>query len=257
MNPGKKAGVQSKKVLAAAGLATVALASAAYAQTAGNQYSVSGGTKTRGGTVAKPKAADLNFKFTLSDPAGNVPQVVKTYAIKVEGGKVNTSLIPGCKASAMDNAGTDDKCPKGSKVGSGKLTALIGKSGTAKADALSCSLPFGLYNSGGGKAALWIEAKPPACAVPVAQAVPATWTKSGTTAGLTFTVPDLLRHQVGLDLPVIDASADIGKIVKKRKGKSVGFLESTGCKDGKRDFSVTFTTEDGQSQTVDKTLSYC
>lgn len=249
--------MHSKKLLAAAGMVTVALASTAYAQTAGNQYSVSGGSKVRGGTVAKPKPADLNFKFSLADGAGNVPQVVKTYEIKVEGGKVNSSLIPGCKASFMDAAGTDDKCPKGSKIGTGKLTALIGKSGTPKADALSCNLPFGLYNSGGGKAALWIETAPPACAVPVAQAVPAKWTKSGTTAGLSFTVPDLLRHQVGLDLPVVEASANISKIVKKKKGKSVGFLESTGCKDGKRDFSVTFTTEDGLKQTVDKTLSYC
>jgi hypothetical protein len=249
--------VQSKKVLAAAGLASVALASAAYAQTAGNQYKVEGGTKTRGGTVAKPKPADLQFKFSLSDGAGNVPQVVKTYAITVEGGKVNSSLLPGCKASAMDAAASDDKCPKGSKVGTGKLTALIGKSGTPRGDALTCNLPFVLYNSGGGKAALWIETAPPACDVPVAQAVPATWTKKGTTAGLKFTVPDLLRHQVGLDLPVVEASANLSKIVKKKNGKSVGFMESTGCKDGKRDVSVTFTTEDGQSQTVDKTLNYC
>jgi hypothetical protein len=249
--------VHRKQLLAAAGLASVALASAAYAQTAGNQYQVSGGTKTRGGTVAKPKAADLSFKFSLTDAGGNVPQVVKTYAIKVEGGKVNTSLLPGCKASAMDTAGTDDKCPKGSRIGTGKLTALIGKTGTAKADATVCALPFVLYNSGGGKAALWIETQPPACPVPVAQSVPAHWTKSGTTAGLTFTVPDLLRHQVGLDLPVVEASADIGKIIRKKAGRSTGFLESTGCKDGKRDFSVTFTTEDGQSQTVSKTLNYC
>jgi hypothetical protein len=240
-------------MLAVAALATVGVASAAYAQAGGNQYTVEGGTKTRGGTVKKPKPAGLYFKFSLADAAGNVPQVVKTYTIKVEGGKVNTSLIPGCKASAMDAAESDDKCPKGSKVGTGKLTALIGKSGAPKDGATSCSLPFVLYNSGSGKAALWIEAKPPACPVGIAQSVPARWTKSGTTAGLTFTVPDLLRHQVGLDLPVVEASATIGKIVKKGKG----FMESTGCKDGKRDFSVTFTTEDGASQTVKKTLNYC
>jgi hypothetical protein len=249
--------VHRRTLLAATGLASVALATAAYAQTAGNQYEVSGGTKTRGGTVAKPKPADLKFTFALSDGAGNVPQVVKTYAIKVEGGKVNTALLPGCKASAMDDAASDKGCPKGSKIGSGKLTALIGKSGTPKDGATPCDLPFQLYNSGGGKAALWIEAKPPACPVPVAQSVPAHWTKEGTTAGLTFTVPDLLRHQVGLDLPVVAASATIGKIVKQKDGKPVGFLESTGCRDGKRDFSVTFTTEDGQKQTVSKTLSYC
>jgi hypothetical protein len=248
---------RTKKLLVAAVVAAVAVTSAAYAQTAGNRYTITGGTDTRGGTVARPKPADLRFTFGLDGPDGTVPQVVKTYAIKVEGGKVNTSLIPGCRATAMDAAGSDDGCPKGSKVGTGKLTALIGKTGAAKADALTCALPFVLYNSGGGRAALWIESKVPACPVAVAQAVPATWTKRGTTAGLKFTVPDLLRHQVGLDLPVVAASATIGKIIKRRDGRSVGFLESTGCRDGTRDFSVTFTTEDGRSQTVEKTLSYC
>ena len=108
----------------------------------------------------------------------------------------------------------------------------------------------------GGKAALWIKTEG-GCPVPIAQTVPAKWTQSGTTGGLTFTVPDLLRHQVGLDLPVVDAKATISKITKTVKGKKVGFLESTGCKDGKRDFSVQFTTDDGQSQTVKKTLAYC
>jgi hypothetical protein len=250
--------VQSKKLLAAATLASVALASAAYAQTTGgNQYTVGGGTATRGGTVAKPKAAGLNFTFSLSDAAGNVPAVVKTYEIKIEGGRVNPSLIPGCKASAMDAAESDAKCPKGSKIGTGKLKALIGKTGLPAAEAQSCTLPFGIYNSGGGKAALWIEAKPPACLVSIAQAVPATWTKKGTTAGLKFTVPGNLRHQAGLDLPVVQASATIKKITKKKNGRTVGFMESTGCKDGKRDVSVTFTTEDGTAQTVNKTLNYC
>jgi hypothetical protein len=102
-----------------------------------------------------------------------------------------------------------------------------------------------------------IKAGPPDCIAAVAQSVPATWTKSGTTAGLKFTVPDPLRHQLGLDLPVVKASATIKKITKKVKGKTVGYLSSTGCKDKKRDVSVVFTTEDGQSTTVKQTLNYC
>lgn len=247
-----------RKALAAIGLASVALAATAHAQaTGGNQYDVTGGTAARGGTAAKPKPADLKFTFKLSDPSGNVPKVVKTYEIKVEGGRVNSALVPACKGAAMDAAQSDAKCPKGSQIGSGTLTALIGQSGTPVAGALNCVLPFKIYNSGGGKATLWIVARQPACPVSLAQSVPASWTKSGTTAGLKFTVPDLLRHQLGLDLPVVSASATIKKITKTSHGKAQGFLESTGCKDHKRDFSVTFTTEDGQKQTVSKTLNYC
>jgi opacity protein-like surface antigen len=248
--------MQSKKLLAAAGFATVALASAAYAQsTTPNQYNVSGGTSIRGGTTAKPKAADLKFAFQLT--AGTtVPQVVKTYTIKVEGGRVNWRILPGCASAKMDAAASDASCPTAAKVGSGTLKALIGSTGAAVADAQTCTLPFKIYNSGGGKAALWIKTEG-GCPVPIAQSVPARWTQSGTTGGLTFTVPDLLRHQVGLDLPVVDAKATISKITKTVRGKKVGFLESTGCKDGKRDFSVQFTTDDGQSQTIKKTLPYC
>jgi hypothetical protein len=248
--------MRSKKLLATAGLATFALASAAYAQTtATNQYTVSGGTSARGGTAARPKPANLRFTFTLA-ANGVVPQVVKTYTIKVEGGRVNWSIVPGCSAARMDDAGTDAGCPAAAKVGSGTLKALIGATGQPVADAQDCTLPFKIYNSGGGRAALWIKTQG-GCPVPVAQTVPARWTRSGTTGGLTFTVPDLLRHQVGLDLPVVSASATIQKIVKTKKGKKVGFLESTGCKDGKRDFSVRFTTDDGTSQTISKTLDYC
>jgi hypothetical protein len=249
--------MQSKKLLAAAGLAAVALASTAYAQTttATNVYTVSGGTSTRGGTTAKPKPANLKFTFTLA-AGGVVPEVVKTYTIKVEGGRVNWSIVPGCSAAAMDKASSDASCPAASKVGSGTLKALIGSTGQPVDQTQGCTLPFKIYNSGGGKAALWIKTEGD-CPVPIAQTVPARWTKSGTTGGLTFTVPDLLRHQVGLDLPVVDASATIQKIVKTKKGKKVGFLESTGCKDGKRDFSVQFTTDDGKSQTISKTLNYC
>jgi hypothetical protein len=246
------------KALAGCGLAAAALATAAYAQTdAGNTYEVTGGTSTRGGTVAKPKPAGLEFTFKLSDPAGNVPQVVKTYDIVVEGGKVNPSLLPGCKGAAMDDAQSDAKCPKDALIGKGTLTALIGKTGTPASGALSCTIPFKIYNSGGGKAALWIVARQPACPVALSQSVPAKWTKHGTSAGLSFTVPDLLRHQIGLDIPVVGASATIKKITKKTKSGTKGFLESTGCKDGKRDFSVTFTTETGTKQKVEKTLPYC
>jgi hypothetical protein len=248
--------MRSKKLLVTAGLATVALTSAAYAQaTAPNQYTVTGSSSVRGGTAARPKAADLKFGFTLA--AGDtVPEVVKTYAIKVEGGRVNWRIVPTCAASKMDAATSDASCPAASKVGSGTLKALIGGTGQPVSGAQTCTLPFKIYNSGGGKAALWIKTAG-GCPVPVAQSVPAKWTKSGTTGGLTFTVPDLLRHQVGLDLPVVDAKATISKITKTVKGKKVGFLESTGCKDGKRDFSVQFTTDDGQSQTIKKTLPSC
>jgi len=248
------------RLLAVAVIAVLGIAAVAYAQDGGNTYTVNGGTTTRGGTAKKPKPAGLNFTFSLA-AGDNVPQVVQTYEIKVEGGKVNTDILPTCTPAKMDAAQTDSGCPAKAKIGSGTLTALVGNAGQPVSAATPCTLPFQIYNAGHNKAALWIKAGPPDCIAAVAEAVPATWTKSGNTAGLKFTVPDGLRHQLGLDLPVVKAAATIkkitGKLGKGKKAKKVGYLESIGCKDKKRDFSVVFTTEDGQSKTVKKTLPYC
>lgn len=252
--------MRKMRLLAVAVIAAFGITAVAYAQSSGNTYEVDGTTNIRGGTTKKPKPAGLSFTFSLA-ANGNVPQVVKTYEIKVEGGKVNTDILPACTPAKMDAAQSDSGCPSKAKIGTGELTALVGTSGTPESSATPCTLPFQIYNAGHNKAALWIKAGPPQCIAAVAQSVPATWTKSGTTAGLKFTVPDGLRHQLGLDLPVVKASATLkkitGKLGKGKKAKKVGYLESTGCKDKKRDFSVVFTTEDGQSQTVRKTLSYC
>ena len=79
----------------------------------------------------------------------------------------------------------------------------------------------------------------------------------GEFAGLKFTVPELLRHQVGLDITVTHAEATLSKIVKTVKGKKVGYIESTGCKDAKRDIVVTFTDETGASFPAQATLGKC
>jgi hypothetical protein len=49
----------------------------------------------------------------------------------------------------------------------------------------------------------------------------------------------------------------LSKIVKTVKGKKVGYVESTGCKDGQRDIVVTFTDETGASFPTQATLGRC
>jgi hypothetical protein len=130
------------------------------------------------------------------------------------------------------------------------------------AKAGDCTLALRVYNAGKNKAALWLEGgtgKPgiPACLAPIHQAIDAKWVaKDGGTA-LVFEVPETLRHQVGLDVPVISVTSKFSTITKKIKGKKRGYFESIGCADGKRTARGTFTDETGAATPITKDFGKC
>jgi hypothetical protein len=244
------------RLLVVAVIAVFGLATVAYAQSAAvNEYTVDGSVSAHGGSKQKPKPGGLKFSFTTS--AGDlVPNVIKTYKITFSGGKVNTQVAKACTAKQMDQAQSDSNCPKGSLIGTGQINNYVSTSGSPAAGATQCKLPLKIYNAGKNKAALWIKTGPPDCIAAVAQAIDAKWSVNSKGASLSFTVPDGLRHQLGLDLPVISTTSTIKKITKKIKGKTVGYLESVGCgKSKKRTITATFTDEGGRSETATKEIT--
>jgi hypothetical protein len=249
--------MRKMRLLAVAVVALLGLTAVAYAQSGANEYTVDGSVQANGGSKKKPKASGFKFAFTIKAPGDTIPMVVKTFNIGIEGTRVNTKVAPTCTAQAMDQNQSDSKCPKGSLIGTGTIGDAVGTSGNPFSSAVYCDLPVKIYNSGTNKAALWIKTGPPQCLAAVAQAIPATWKNSAKGSALIFTVPEGLRHQLGLDLAVTSASTSFKKITKKVKGKTVGYFESIGCKDKKRDITATFTDEAGASKTVKKTLSRC
>lgn len=246
------------RAVAAAATIAVAASAVAVAQTT-TTFDVGGSVTVTGGTKAKPKPGGLSFKFDVSDPSGNQTPPVQTYSIMYEGGRLNTGLLPACKADTLNAMSTPDTsaCPKGSKIGSGKLTALIGTTGQPTSTASSCQATLELFAAGKGHATLFVASKLASCPVALAQAIDMQYVTKGEFAGLKFTVPELLRHQIQLDITVIHAEATLNKIVKKKGKKKVGYIESTGCKDGKRDIVVTFTDETGASFPAQATLGKC
>jgi hypothetical protein len=249
--------VRITRVLVTTALAVIALAAVAVAQT--TTYSVGGTVTVKGGSKAKPKPGGLSFTFDVSEPSGNQTPPVQTYQIMYEGGRLNTTLLPGCKAATINALATPDTggCPSGSKIGSGKLDALIGSAGQPVPTASACKASLSLFNAGKGHATLFVSSELATCPVALRQAIDMQYVTKGDFAGLKFTVPELLRHQVGLDITVTHAEATLSKIVKTKKGKKVGYIESTGCKDGKRDMEVTFTDETGSSFPAKTTLGAC
>jgi hypothetical protein len=242
------------RLIAVAVIAVFGITAVAIAQQ--NQYEISG-TATSGGTKKKPKAAKLSFGFKTTEAAGNLPSVIRDYRILFEGGKVNSSKFKGCTAAQMDAAKTDEGCPAESKLGSGKIDSLIGSPGQAANTAAKCLADINIYNSGGGKAALWIKASPPACIATLAQAIPSTWVKEGNYSGLAFTVPESLRHQLGLDIAVVDVTTNLPGRTKKKGKKKLSFFEGVGCTDAQRELKVTFTDETGNAVTTQKNIGKC
>jgi hypothetical protein len=250
--------VRITRVLAATALAVLGMAVVATAQT--TTYDIGGTVSVKGGTKKRPKPGGLTFSFTVSDPSGNQTPPVQTYSIMYEGGRLNTELLPACPAAKINAPATPDTgvCPAGSKMGSGSLEALIGSAGQPVSTASACKAGLELFNGGKGHATLFVSSELATCPVALRQAIDMKYVTKGDFAGLEFTVPEMLRHQVMLDITVTHADAKLFTIVKKnKKGKKVGYIESTGCKDGTRDMTVTFTDEQGASFPATKTLGKC
>jgi hypothetical protein len=250
--------VRTIRVLAVTAIAVLGLTALAVAQST-TVFTVGGTVSVHGGSKAKPKPGGLSFKFDVSDPSGNQTPPVQTYAIMYEGGRLNTNLIPGCGAAKINAipTPTTDICPKGSKIGSGSLRALIGSAGQPASTASPCSASLELFNAGKGHATLFVSSELATCPVALRQAIDMQYVTKGDMAGLRFTVPEMLRHQVGLDITVIHADAKLSTIVVKKGKKKVGYIESTGCKDATRDLVVTFTDETGASFPAQTTLGQC
>jgi hypothetical protein len=249
--------VRITRVLVVTAIAVLGLAAFAVAQT--TQYTVGGSVTVTGGSKAKPKPGGLTFKFDVSDPSGNQTPPVQSYSIMYEGGRLNTALLPGCSATKINALATPstDICPKGSKIGGGKLTALIGAAGQPTSTSSSCQATLQLYAGGKGHATLFVSSELATCPVALRWAIDMQYVTSGVMAGLKFTVPDLLRHQAGLDITVVHAEAKLDKIVKKKGKKKIGYIESTGCKDATRDLVVTFTDETGAAFPAKTTVGKC
>jgi hypothetical protein len=248
--------VRKTRLLIATAVAVLSIAVVAMAQD--SPYTIGGTVSVKGGTKKKPKPGTLSFNFTVADPSGNQTPPVQTYAIMYEGGHINTNLIPGCTAAQINAANGDDSmCPAASKVGTGTLEALVGSAGQPTSAASKCSGKLTLYNSRSGHLALYVTSELATCPVALHQAIDMKYITKGELAGVEFTVPEELRHQVSLDITVTSAQAKFSTITKKKGNKKVGYIESTGCKDGKRDEVVTFTDESGAAFPVTKTLGTC
>lgn len=257
-----------KLVLVFAGV--LALAGAAVALAVTNTYRVTASTfPTSAGTTKKPVNVKLSFNYKVGEIDNQRPSPVKQYKIAFAGIRVNTAPFKACTAERIGAENSDAGCPSGSRVGSGNVQAYVGPHQNADGSPnnekpLFCYLKLTVYNAGNNHAALFLQgsqtATDPAkrCAADITAAIDAAFIRSSKGTTLQFTVPEALRHPIaGFDSAVFNTTSVINKVTKKVHGKTVGFFQSVGgCKSSKRNVTVTFVSESGQSSRA-QTFAKC
>ena len=246
-----------KKVVALTAMLTMAVAALAYAQAQTNTYSVSGSTSpTRAGTSKKPVNISVKFGYKVGEQSGNRPSPVKKYSIKFAGLRVNTAAFPKCSASTLESKGPKG-CASGSKVGSGFIKNATGAKDNPQDRSIECNAALSVYNAGNGKGVIYVAGSPSStdprtrCAIELAAPIPARYVRSnsGRDTALEFSVPQTLLHPLPtLDNAVTDVNSTISGKTRRYRGKSVSYFQSIGgCVRNRRNITVTFTPETGNS----------
>lgn len=239
--------------VAAIAAATLGAAAVAVAQQSPvNEYGVQADVApNRVGTKARPVPVGLRFDYTTTAAGRLRPSAVRRYTISFYGGHENGALFPACPATRINAAQSDEDCPAGSRIGAGSLHAVAGATSDPSDMSIACDIPITIYNGGRGRAAIYLLATQPSCAVTINQALDARYVPAfgGKGRGMQFEVPSNLLHPIpGLSIAVLDVRTTLPRKTRKVKGRTRGYFESTEpCVKGERFMEVTFVTESGQT----------
>lgn len=199
--------------------------------------------------VGTPIKLKIDTKF--QQPAGTT-YVLKSLNYQLPGGAsiyTNGKLFPSCSAAKLQAArGVLSKCPKGSKIGSGKAT------GTAVALDITSSGALTIFNGPGGKSlTMNINIIRPA-AINATFSAPLKKTKGKYGYKLTVSVPKSLQSILDGPIVVDRIQATTGATLTI-KGKKRGYIEAkaNACpKSGKLPIRGNFFFEDANTK-VDAT----
>jgi hypothetical protein len=237
------------------------------------------------GSLKRPIPTKLDFGYLVGDTENMRPFVIREYRIAVEGTRSYPAARPDCPfedatANVSDPSQLSAACRR-ANVGGGIIKNLAGASND-RSQKLPCDLELNLINISSGDPrfpktvrqikkrggiAIRIDGDPPACPIPVHEALAApfydTKIQRIPTSELRFTVPDTLAHPGGsLDNAVIEVTSAIKKLTGKvpvRGGlpqaaakRRVGFYSLVGRKGKTRTVRVTFIDESGAKSTAIK-----
>lgn len=190
-------------------LAPLAMTSTALAQVAEPVITPSANvTPTNGGTKKKPKNAKVRLAFTVNKESRKTLSGINYFVpsnIKLSG-----KGFPSCSADKI-NASGEGKCPKGSKVGSGTATAVLGPSQQP------LSFTVNVYSGGNSELALALKG-----AVEIAFKAPIVPADTPYGQEIKVTIPPSVQSPApGLYSYVTSVDTTIGKTFSKTVTKKV------------------------------------
>jgi len=204
------------------------------------------------GTSKKPKGQTLNYRIQLGTDDGTSPPTTKDTTVSFgKGIRFNASKFPSCTLETLNSKGPSG-CAKGSKVGTGSATALVGGSPGEPAPTTTETLKVTAFNGPGGKKyLLYLDGDSPAV---IKQAIEGTLQTAPGDFGYSLTViipPNLQQPVPGLFAPLVDFSVKTGGTLTKtktvrKKGKKVkvktkiNYIETIGCTGGQWKFGQLF-----------------
>jgi hypothetical protein len=236
-----------KKFLPALAL-IVALAAPGVASAA-NEYTISYSTNpTKSGTSKKPAPISGKFGFKVRDTEGGRPFALDSLRVTFTGVRINTRQFATCTAAKIEAAQSDAGCPAGSRVATGFANNLAGNINDRRDASIKCGLSVTMYNSGSGKAALFVKGSPNApnpCPIQVATAIPMSITRTATGDRLSFTIPQNLKTPLAtIRNSLVETQLTLLRKTVRRSGRTVGYFETVGgCRSGRRTVTARFDNE--------------
>ena len=253
-----------KKIILAASTAAIVLACAVTALAANVNtinFKLSPG---KSGTAKKPKTVSGAFGFKVSETQNQRPAALEKLTVDFGGLHINTSRFPACAAAKIEQAQSDSVCSSKALVATGFANNFAGNVDNRADKSISCYLSVNLYNSGPGKAALFVKGDPnvPApknCPIAVATAIPVSISRRPTGDRLSFSIPQNLKNPLPtLRNSLVETQLTLLKKTVKKGKKTYGYFETFGgCKNGRRTVNVTFDNEGTDADTTQAGFATC
>jgi hypothetical protein len=250
------------------GTALAMLVGAAAAYAAFNNYTGSklSFSPNGAGTKAKPLPLGMVEKLKASAPAGDRAAPLTDIKVTIYGAQTNGGDFPKCTDAMITANQTlyDKACPKGSRIGSGPVHALLGPSSSpSSSGSVQCNTFLHVYNGGAKTQVFFFTTNSPTdCAgLVTGQTAPYDGHISYSGKNLVINVPlppdvsTKVAGHTGLYGSLITEALTFPRSTKKGHGRTEGYMESVACKGHSRPYSIKFTATDYSGGSETQTVS--
>jgi hypothetical protein len=244
-------------IIIGAALAALVGAAAAYAATHYNNYTGSKLAITKGATG---KALGMVETLKARAPAGDRPAPLKDVKVKIYGVKLDVGSLPVCTDAKIQQKKTNPNggCPAGSVIGNGPTHALLGPSASPSsspsAGVVACNPYLHIFNGGKRTQVFYYYTRSATDCHGLTTGATAPFDGHISYSGGNVIIdipqpPDVSTAVAGLPHYYSSLISATYTFPKTNHGKV--YMAATGCKAGKRPWSITITNQnyDGSSDT--------